>query len=135
MFRQIIPLMLVVFLALTSCKKPEEYPLEPSITFRDLVVYKNTQGWDDFVRVNISFTDGDGDIGYKEPGQNDPIFDDPSSPYRLNYIGTYSLLRNGVWVYVNTADPVIPLEARCRRKDSIPHSGREKQIPERRNIM
>ena len=75
-------------LLLYACRKPEEYPVIPAIEYKSLYLSKDDQGYDQSVFVTISFTDGDGDIGYypRETGKNDPIFDDPTSPY-YNKIG------------------------------------------------
>ena len=47
-------------LVLSSCLKPQEFPLEPIIEFDSFSVMR------DSAVLTISFTDGDGDIGYKE---------------------------------------------------------------------
>ncbi|MEN8929492.1 MAG: hypothetical protein ABF258_05840 [Flavobacteriales bacterium] len=61
MIRTKISLIAVIFvLVLSSCLKPEEYPLEPIIEFERFVA---TGDIGDLV---ISFTDGDGDIGLQE---------------------------------------------------------------------
>ncbi len=95
-----------VFLALSffACRKPIEYPLIPSIEFKSLYSTKDIQGYDQNVYVTVSFTDGDGDIGYysRESGKNDPIFDDPSSPYYNNFIVKTLILQNGNWNSIDT---------------------------------
>ena len=47
-------------LVLSSCLKPQEFPLEPIIEFDSFSVMR------DSAVLTISFTDGDGDIGYRE---------------------------------------------------------------------
>lgn len=83
-----------------SCRKPDEYPLEPILTFESIVSVLDEQGYDSKVLVTLSFTDGDGDIGYypRESGKNDPIFDNPSSPYYNNYIVQTWIYRAGAWI-------------------------------------
>ena len=51
------------------------------------------------VVVTISFTDGDGDIGYYPVGdsRNDPKFDDVNSQYYNNYVVKTYILESGVW--------------------------------------
>ncbi len=103
-YRSFIPALLFAALSFTSCEKPDEYPLEPSIEFVSIYSTKNAQGYDNKVFVSISFTDGDGDIGYhaRESGLNDPIFDDPSSPYYNNFIVKTLILQNGLWNSIDT---------------------------------
>ncbi|MFM7216733.1 MAG: hypothetical protein ACKO1U_01795 [Bacteroidota bacterium] len=93
-----------LLLSAFACKKPIEYPAEPVIRFQSISVEKATDGYDDKVYVTISFTDGDGDIGYypRESGRNEWIFDDPASPYYNNYIVKTSILRSGTWVVDTT---------------------------------
>lgn len=47
-------------MVLSSCLKPEEYPLEPIIT------YERFTASNDSATLVVSFTDGDGDIGLNE---------------------------------------------------------------------
>ncbi|MEO5570422.1 MAG: hypothetical protein ABIT08_17625 [Bacteroidia bacterium] len=56
-------LILILVVALVSCKKPKTYPSEPSITFKEMVKTVGSQGLDSSVVLTISFIDGDGDIG------------------------------------------------------------------------
>lgn len=86
-----------------ACRKPEVYPDIPAIEFKSIYTVKDNQGYDQNVYVTINFTDGDGDIGYysKESGLNDPMFDDPTSPYYNNFIVKVFIKANGVW---NTLD-------------------------------
>jgi len=75
---------------LSSCLKRKEFPIEPTITFKEFT----TSG--DSGRVVITFTDGDGDIGLAEG--------DTLSPYQLNGDFYYNLYldyyekQNDVWV-------------------------------------
>ena len=96
----------IIFLALSfnACKKPDEFPLVPAIEFKTIYTTRDAQGFDLNVHVTVSFTDGDGDIGYhsRESGLNDPIFDDPSSPYFNNFIVKTLILQNGIWNSIDT---------------------------------
>jgi len=62
-------LFLISFFALLlgtyACVQPEEYPIEPVITFKSLSKSQMDQGnaFQDTITVVLSFTDGDGDIG------------------------------------------------------------------------
>ncbi|MCC7233347.1 MAG: hypothetical protein IT242_10405 [Bacteroidia bacterium] len=101
--RFFLPLLAVVILTV-SCKKPDEYPIIPAIDFKNIYSVRDNQGYDENVYVTIGFTDGDGDIGYHtvESGLNDPIFDDPASPYYNDYIVTTYKLNNGTWSVLDT---------------------------------
>lgn len=87
-----------------ACKKPDEYPLVPVIEFKNIYTVKDNQGYDKYVYVVISFTDGDGDIGYHSPesGLNEAEFDDPSSPYFNNYIVKTFIMQSNAWVTIDT---------------------------------
>jgi hypothetical protein len=54
----------LVLLGISSCKKKENYPITPAITFKNIIHY--TPG--DSLAVQINFTDGDGDIGTSDTG-------------------------------------------------------------------
>jgi hypothetical protein len=93
-------LSVALFLFLFSgCKDPVEYPLIPVIGFKSIAVTQDASGFDSKVLVTLTFTDGDGDIGYypRESGRNASVFDDPSSPYYNNYIVKTWIRRSGVW--------------------------------------
>lgn len=101
-FPMAIRLLLSVFFvtAFFACKKPIEYPLEPVISFKSIAISQDAGGYDSKVFVTISFTDGDGDLGYypRESGRNNPLFDDPASPYYNNFIVTTYIKRSGTWI-------------------------------------
>ena len=48
--------------------------------------------------MKMSFTDGDGDIGYYQDRPNDSIFDDSTSEYFYNFKIILQVYKNGVWV-------------------------------------
>ncbi|MFN8166903.1 MAG: hypothetical protein U0X76_12275 [Bacteroidia bacterium] len=96
---------LLTGLVISSCKKPDEYPVVPSIDYKSMIVLHDANGYDGSIDVTIGLTDGDGDIGYypRESGLNDPIFDDPSSEYYTNFkVETYHKIM-GVWT-LDTVD-------------------------------
>jgi len=90
-------LSIIIALAFSACKKPEQFPDEPVITFKNIYTTKNAQGYDTKITVILGFTDGDGDVGYRDPGQNDAIFDDPTSQYYKNYQASFFRFTNGAW--------------------------------------
>ncbi len=89
------------FIAIIGCKKADEFPVEPVITFKSLSTTKNANGFDTKAHVTISFTDGDGDIGYFPSGNGSP-FDDTTSQYYYNFIVKFFQKNNGVWVFDST---------------------------------
>lgn len=99
----------LIALIIASCKKPDEFPIVPVITYKEIYTSRNAQGFDQKITVVLSFTDGDGDVGYKATGQNDPIFDDPTSQYYNNYIAKLFQFTNGTWVEYPT---ILPLGGR-----------------------
>ena len=103
-YLRFIPVIIFLALSFNGCKKPDEFPLIPVIEFKTISSDKDAQGFDQYVHVNVSFTDGDGDIGYhsRESGLNDAIFDDPSSPYFNNFIVKTLILQNGIWNSIDT---------------------------------
>lgn len=82
-----------------ACKKQESFSLVPAIEYKNILKATSTTGFDSAVVVTISFTDGDGDIGYYPVGdsRNDPKFDDVNSPYYNNYIVKTMIKRSGSW--------------------------------------
>jgi hypothetical protein len=103
-YLRFLPIILALVLSFYGCKKPDEFPIIPSIEFKSIYSTRNFLGYDQNVMVTISFTDGDGDIGYysRESGLNDPIFDDPSSQYYNNFIVKTFILQNGIWNTIDT---------------------------------
>jgi hypothetical protein len=106
---RIISFLLFINIILVSCRKPDEYPIIPAITFKSISTTQDAQGLDVKMTVLIDFTDGDGDVGYKEVGMNDPIFDDPSSQYYDNYNAKLYEFVNGSWQEYPT---ILPLGGR-----------------------
>ena len=91
---------LSIFIVFThySCKKPDQFPDEPIISYKNMYTILNNNGYNEKVTIQINFTDGDGDVGYKAEGQNDSIFDSPLSPYYKNFNANLFRLINGNWV-------------------------------------
>lgn len=66
---------LVVF---QYCVKPPDYPNEPVLTFKALSRYSQKQvalDASDTLLVTLSFTDGDGDLGSKDNGNDISVID------------------------------------------------------------
>jgi len=96
-----IGLLAVLILLIAACRKPDTYPDTPVITFKSISTTKSSAGYDVSSHVVISFTDGDGDIGYNSFG-NGAIYDDTLSPYYSNFVVKVFQKKNGVW----TADTI-----------------------------
>jgi hypothetical protein len=99
-------LFLFVLLILAGCKKDESFPNEPRIVFKSLFTMKDVTGKDTVAQLTITFTDGDGNIGYKREGENDPIFDDPNSIYYRNFQVEMYEKKSGIWV-LNSISPTL----------------------------
>ena len=88
-------------LLLSGCLKPEKFPPEPAI------IFKSFEQFPDSASLTISFTDGDGDIGF---GQSDtlPPFHFSGS-YYYNIILDYYLLEAGTWEFKYPIGARIPV--------------------------
>ena len=62
-------LVVVILIAISSCRKADEYPIEPYIEFKELTKFANGQGKDTGIVITFTFTDGDGDIGFHQDEQ------------------------------------------------------------------
>jgi hypothetical protein len=90
-----------LLLVFSQCKKAEEYPIEPVITFKSLTTIKDANGYDTQGILEFEFTDGDGDIGLN------------ASDTLAPYIGEYSKVvhavfyyfSNGSWLYTPHLSP------------------------------
>lgn len=83
-------LTLLSTLWLSGCIKEEQYPLEPHIDFLGFGTLPGTDGLDSIAQLNISYTDGDGNIGLYEK--------DSIEPYKYNYYIKLQQLINNVLV-------------------------------------
>ncbi len=107
-YRRIFFIVVIVLFAI-SCKKPDEFPDTPVVTYKDIYSTRNAQGYDQKMIVLLNFTDGDGDVGYKAVGENGSIYDDPSSEYYNNYVAKLFKYSNGAWAEYPT---IVPLGGR-----------------------
>lgn len=99
-FKNIFPVFVAAAVTMAySCEDPEEYPIEPVITFKSLQKFTNLQTGKDTAAVLLfSFTDGDGDIGLNEADTFPPY--NPGSEYYSNLFMKYFEKKNGVWTEV-----------------------------------
>ncbi|OFY67671.1 MAG: hypothetical protein A3H98_03810 [Bacteroidetes bacterium RIFCSPLOWO2_02_FULL_36_8] len=57
-------LSLTIFIVTTSCIETPDFSVIPALKFEKIEVLRNNQGIESVVKVTLSFTDGDGDLGY-----------------------------------------------------------------------
>jgi hypothetical protein len=81
---------------ISSCKKTEKYPIEPSITFNNFYKISNGTNIDNYGLLELDFTDGDGDIGLSENDLNPPF--DSTSVYYYNFFINYYEKQHGTFV-------------------------------------
>ena len=88
-------LSLLVAVAVISCKRIDEYPPEPTITYLEFekILNEFDSVYDRGI-LKFEFTDGDGDLGLAK-GDTFPPFN-PGSKYYYNLIIDYFEVRNGV---------------------------------------
>jgi hypothetical protein len=87
-------------LLLSSCRKDEEFPVEPQIEYLNFIKYGN-----DSADFYISFTDGDGDIGL-DKGDTFPPYN-RGSIYYYNIYLRYQY-KDSAGNYKDYALPLIP---------------------------
>lgn len=80
-------------LVFTGCKKADEYPIEPVITFKSLTTVKDANGFDTQGILEIEFTDGDGDIGLNASDTSSPY----TGEYSNNVHAVFYQFVNGSW--------------------------------------
>ncbi len=80
----------------SSCKKLDEYPKEPQITFKNFYKIPSGAAADNYGIIEVDFTDGDGDVGLSETNIYPPF--DSSSVYYYNFFIDYFEKQRGTWV-------------------------------------
>lgn len=96
---KILILLLIVGSVVLSCRKFEDFPDIPAITFDKFIVLMNTQtGITERGVLVFSYTDGDGDLGLDKGDTLPPYNRD--SEYYYNLIIKYFEKQNGVFVEV-----------------------------------
>jgi hypothetical protein len=102
--RRTISLFLIsLTLIFSGCKKADEYPVEPVISFKSLTTDKDANGKDVAGHITISFTDGDGDLGLNPSDTLSPY--NRSGSYYYNFVIKYYEKINNVWTLVTTSTP------------------------------
>ncbi len=76
-------MLLFLSLGMTACIKEEQYPIEPVINFEQFATARGSDGKDSLGVLSISYTDGDGDLGYPAI-KPDPQYDLYISYFEMN---------------------------------------------------
>ena len=104
---------------LVSCRKFEEYPIEPVITFDNFTLLLNSQtGTTERGVLSIGYTDGDGDLGLNTGDTLSPF--DRNGSYYYNFIVKYYEMQNGTFVEV----PLLSWNPDSQKYDTITFNGR-----------
>lgn len=93
----------IIAIILNSCKKQEEYPIEPIVKFKSFTKIPNTYGIDQEANLTIEFTDGDSDIGLAKDDTLPPF--NYGSEFYYNYYLIYHEKINGEFVEVELENP------------------------------
>lgn len=102
-FSTIIPIVLITAIVFTTgCKQNVIYPIIPVITYKGYEIVKSYTNTDSALKLTISYTDGDGDLGL---GQGDTLgyFDKDSIYYNNMYVYYYEFFNNK-WNQVTVND-------------------------------
>lgn len=108
-----------VLVALISCIRMQEFPVEPSVTFKSFEkIFNTTDSIYDRGILTFEFTDGDGDIGLEDQDTFPPY--NPGSKYYYNLIIDYYEVRDGV----ETLVPLTFYNSETEKYDTISLSAR-----------
>ena len=114
-----IRVLVIILLLTASCRKLEEYPIVPEITFEGFVLLQNQEtGVVDKGLLRIGYRDGDGDIGLAQGDTSFPF--QPAGDYYYNLIIRYFEQQNGEFVEL----PLISWNELQQRYDTATFSAR-----------
>jgi hypothetical protein len=99
-FKGIIPVILI--LSMLGCTKEVEFSYIPEIQFKSQTKLKSIQGRDSALKLTISYTDGDGDLGLNQEDTTGHF--SPDSIYYYNLYAYYYELIDGKWSQVTAYD-------------------------------
>jgi hypothetical protein len=77
----------------SSCMKKDEFPVEPTLAYKNFIITHTMEGKADIGILVLSFTDGDGDIGLSSADTLPPF--NPGSKYFFNFYITLYKKENG----------------------------------------
>ena len=92
------PAVIFITALFSSCKKTKDYPIEPIIEFKELVKFTDATGIDTVAKLTLSFTDGDGDLGYRN-GDTVPPFN-PGNEFFYNFFMKIFYMDNGTFTEI-----------------------------------
>ena len=98
-------LLISLLAGLSSCIEDEQYPLVPRIEYSGFSTIRDVAGKDSIGKITISYTDGDGNLGYL----NDA---DTIGPHKYNFYLNFLEQVNGKLQPVQMPDPNITFNAR-----------------------
>jgi len=115
--------MLLLALAVLSCQKPVEYPIEPKIAYEGFTYLFNPDStFSGQGVISFSYTDGDGDLGLNE-GDTLPPFGLHDAHY-YNLVVDYLKCVNGEFVKT----PLLSWNAQTQTYDTISFNARFKRL-------
>lgn len=121
--KKIVLIFGILLLALASCQKEVEYPIEPKITYQGFTYLINADSTFSGQGVlSFSYTDGDGDLGLDACDSLPPFNSD--SPYYYNLIIDYQKLENGAFRSV----PLLSWNAETQSYDTVSFNARFKRL-------
>lgn len=121
--KQFAKICLILFLSLvllySSCRKFDDFPLEPQIKYESFLLEYNTEtGITERGVLAVSYTDGDGDLGLASRDTFPPH--NYGSKYYYNLIIDYYELQYNEWVKV----PLVTWNADNQEYDTLTFNGR-----------
>ena len=120
--------LLLVALAVVSCQKPVEYPVEPKITYEGFAYLMNPDStFSGEGVISFSYTDGDGDLGLDDTDTLPPFgFNDA---HYYNMLVDYLKCVNGVFVKT----PLLSWNAQTQSYDTVSFNARFKRLRDSEN--
>lgn len=101
-FSTIISFAFISVIVLTvGCKQEVIYPIIPAIKYKATVIQKSVLGKDSALKLTISYTDGDGDLGLRQEDIAPPF--DAGTFYYNMYVYYYELIE-GKWCEVTVSE-------------------------------
>lgn len=100
-------ILIILFIAIYSCKKPESYSEIPEITFKEVRIKDTIDALDNTIRrVSLVFyvIDGDGDVGL-DSSETYPPYDSTSVYYHNLFITEFEK-KNGVFEPIDLEIPL-----------------------------
>lgn len=120
-----IILICALFLCIVSCRKAEQYPIEPCVTYKGLTYLTDTDGsFNGNVIVSIGYTDGNGDLGLDD-GDTIPPFN-AKGEYFYNMLVAYQRYENGTFV----EKPLLSWNNETQSYDTISFNARFRRLLE-----